>query len=68
MSKSESPDHKTERLRQQVAIFTDVARAITSSHDLESILQTIMDGLAEFFRPTNWSLLRVDGPKDELIS
>jgi GAF domain-containing protein len=65
MSEPEEED-KTERLLQQIAIFTDVARAMASSLDLEWTLQTVMDGLAEFFLPTGWSLLRVDEPKNEL--
>jgi GAF domain-containing protein len=66
MSEPEASGHNPERLLQQIVIFTDVARATASSLGLESILQTIMDGLAEFFRPTSWSLLRVDEQKNEL--
>jgi GAF domain-containing protein len=53
-------------LQQQVAIFNNIARAMTSSRDLNSILQIIMDGMAEFFRPSTWSLLRVDEQENEL--
>src|SRR5438093_11538981 len=56
----------TERKVQEVYIFHDVAKALTSSLDLDSILQTIMDKMAEYFRPENWSLLMVDGEKNEL--
>src|SRR3989440_924121 len=56
----------TERKVQEVNIFHDVAKALTSSLDLDSILQTIMDKMAEYFRPENWSLLMVDGEKNEL--
>src|SRR5438445_6414267 len=54
------------RQLQEVAIFNDVAKALTSSLNLDSILQTIMDKMAEFFRPDTWSLLMVDEQKDEL--
>jgi len=51
---------------EEVNIFHDVAKALTSSLDLDAILQTIMDKMAEFFRPDTWSLLMVDEQKDEL--
>src|ERR1700744_291977 len=66
MNESEGPERKTKRQLQEVAIFNDVAKALTSSLNLDSILQTIMDKMAEFFRPDTWSLLMVDEPKDEL--
>src|SRR5947207_5172821 len=50
----------------QLNIFHDVAKALTSSLDLDSILQTIMDKMAEYFRPDTWSLLMVDEARDEL--
>src|SRR5947209_12805402 len=58
----------TDRRRQlhELAIFHDVAKAITSSLDLDSILQTIMEKVAEYFRPDTWSLLMVDEERDEL--
>ena len=58
----------TERKRylQELSIFHDVAKALTSSLDLDSILQTIMEKMAEYFRPDTWSLLMVDEQKDEL--
>ena len=65
MSEQEEPE-KPERLQQQVAIFNNIAKAMTSSLGLNSILQIIMDGMAEFFRPSTWSLLRVDEQKNEL--
>src|SRR5215467_15876369 len=54
------------RQNQEVTIFHDVAKALTSSLDLDSILQTIMEKMAEYFRPDNWSLLMVDEARDEL--
>jgi GAF domain-containing protein len=51
---------------QELNIFHDVAKALTSSLNLDSILQTIMDKMAEYFRPDTWSLLMVDEGKDEL--
>src|SRR5580700_935843 len=54
------------RQNQELSIFHDVAKALTSSLDLDSILQTIMEKVAEYFRPDTWSLLMVDEQKDEL--
>jgi diguanylate cyclase (GGDEF)-like protein len=54
------------RLSPELTIFHDVAKALTSSLDLDSILQTIMEKMAEYFRPDTWSLLMVDAEKDEL--
>ena len=66
MNEAVGPERKTKRQLQEVAIFNDVAKALTSSLNLDSILQTIMDKMAEFFRPDTWSLLMVDEQKDEL--
>jgi diguanylate cyclase (GGDEF)-like protein len=54
------------RQLQELEIFHGVAKALTSSLDLDSILQTIMEKMAEYFRPDTWSLLMVDEEKNEL--
>ena len=64
MNEAVAPERK--RQLEEVAIFNDVAKALTSSLNLDSILQTIMEKMAEFFRPDTWSLLMVDEQKDEL--
>src|SRR5512147_1719177 len=66
MSEAAVPERKAKRQLQEVAIFNDVAKALTSSLNLDSILQTIMEKVAEYFRPDTWSLLMVDEAKDEL--
>jgi diguanylate cyclase (GGDEF)-like protein len=57
---------ETARQTQELNIFHDVAKALTSSLDLDSILQTILEKMAEYFRPDTWSLLMVDEEKGEL--
>jgi diguanylate cyclase (GGDEF)-like protein len=57
---------ETARQTQELHIFHDVAKALTSSLDLDSILQTIMEKMAEYFQPDTWSLLMVDEQKAEL--
>ncbi|MCU1286917.1 MAG: diguanylate cyclase with sensor [Acidobacteriales bacterium] len=51
---------------EEIGIFHDVAKALTSSLDLDAVLQTVMDNIAKFFKPDTWSLLMVDEQKDEL--
>jgi diguanylate cyclase (GGDEF)-like protein len=52
---------------QQLGIFHDVAKALTSTLNLDAVLQTIMEKMAEYFRPDTWSLLMVDDVKQELF-
>src|SRR5882757_1871049 len=47
-------------------VFHDVARELTSSLELEEILSTIMNKMAQFFGPERWSLLMVDEVTGEL--
>ena len=53
---------QTEELR----IFHDVAKALTSSLNLDQVLQTILEKMATLFRPDTWSLLIVDEQKNDL--
>src|ERR1700739_359648 len=64
MAEATGADRK--RQSQELLIFHDVAKALTSSLDLDSILQTIMEKMAEYFRPDTWSLLMVDEEHNEL--
>jgi diguanylate cyclase (GGDEF)-like protein len=47
-------------LPKDLMVFHDVARALTSSLDLDSILGAIMQQMEQFFEPESWSLLIVD--------
>lgn len=47
-------------------VFHDVARALTSSLELEEILGAIMDKMAQFFSPERWSMLMVDEKTQDL--
>ncbi len=64
MNEATGTDRKRQML--ELGIFHDVAKALTSSLNLDSILQTIMDKMAEYFQPENWSLLMVDEGREEL--
>jgi diguanylate cyclase (GGDEF)-like protein len=63
---NEAQGAENKRHLQELGIFHDVAKALTSSLNLDSVLQTIMEKMAEYFRPDTWSLLMVDEDKDEL--
>src|SRR5918911_4830432 len=63
MSEFARGDH---RRLEEISIFHDVAKALTSSLDLDAVLQTIMDNIARFFKPDTCSLLMVDEKKEEL--
>jgi hypothetical protein len=45
---SEGTGTQLTRHSQELTIFHDVAKALTSSLDLDSILQTIMEKMAEY--------------------
>src|SRR5271165_23580 len=64
MSKATAASMNRQNL--ELNIFHDVAKTLTSSLELDSILQTIMEKMAEYFRPDTWSLLMVDHERDEL--
>ena len=49
----------------ELKIFHDVAKALTSSLDLDTILQTIMEKMAAYFEPATWSLLMLDETSEE---
>jgi len=51
----------------ELRIFHDVARALTSELDLDSILRAIMRQMEQFFRPEQWSLLIVDEARHDLF-
>jgi diguanylate cyclase (GGDEF)-like protein len=54
------------RQMDHLRVFHDVARALTSSLELEEILGAIMNKMAQFFGPERWSLLMVDETSNEL--
>lgn len=54
------------RQMENLRVFHDVARALTSTLELEPLLHTIMTKMAEFFGPERWSLMLVDEEANEL--
>ena len=60
------PPAEVNRSKPELSILHDVAKALTSSLNLDSILQTIMEKVAAYFRPDTWSLLMTDDEHHEL--
>ena len=54
------------RQMDNLRVFHEVARALTSNLELEALLRTIMSKMEEFFGPERWSLLMVDEERGEL--
>ena len=55
-----------DRQSYELKIFHDVAKALTSSLDLDTILQTILEKMAAYFKPATWSLLMLDETSEDL--
>ncbi|HWP84259.1 MAG TPA: sensor domain-containing diguanylate cyclase, partial [Terriglobia bacterium] len=55
-----------ERRIKELSVFHEVGKALTSTLDLNEVLQTIMEKISSFFRPDTWSLLMVDEETQEL--
>ncbi len=60
------PVTDNDRQYYELKIFHDVATALTSSLDLDTILHTIMQKMAAYFEPATWSLLMLDEVTNEL--
>src|ERR1700741_2264105 len=54
------------RQLENLRVFHEVARALTSNLDLDAVLRTILRKMEEFFGPEQWSLLIVDEEAQEL--
>ena len=50
----------------EVAVFHELGKALTSTLQVDQVLQTIMEKIEEFLHPDTWSLLLVDEAKKEL--
>ena len=55
-----------ERKIKELSVFHEVGKALTSTLDLQEVLQTTMEKISNFFRPDTWSLLLVDEQTGEL--
>ena len=55
-----------EKKIKELSVFHQVGKALTSTLDLNEVLQTIMENISNFFRPDTWSLLLMDEETGEL--
>ncbi|MBI4460528.1 MAG: sensor domain-containing diguanylate cyclase [Acidobacteria bacterium] len=55
-----------ERRIKELSIFHEVGKTLTSTLDLNQVLEIIMEKISDFFRPDTWSLLLVDEKTGEL--
>src|SRR6202453_3484252 len=51
----------------EVTVFHELGKALTSSLQLDQVLRTIMEKINEVLRPDTWSLLLMDLEKEELF-
>jgi diguanylate cyclase (GGDEF)-like protein len=49
----------------ELKLFHDVAKALTSTLDLDTILQTIMEKMAAYFEPATWAFFMIDEDSGE---
>jgi diguanylate cyclase (GGDEF)-like protein len=63
---TEKPDTEEGKVLQDLRVFHDVARALTSTLDRDTVLRAIMAQMARFFSPQCWSLLLVDEQQQDL--
>ncbi len=51
----------------ELAMMVEIAKALTSTLNLEEVLNVIMDRVSRLLKPTAWSLLMVDKENDDLV-
>ena len=59
-------EERFKRFQEEVNIYNEIGKALTSSLEIREILLKIMQTIADFFRPSNWSLLLLDESQKEL--
>lgn len=63
------PSNEAVELRkklEELALFHEVGKALTSTLQLDQVLRTIMEKISQLLRPDTWSLLMLDEPSQEL--
>lgn len=51
---------------QQLATFSEIGKALTSSLNLKEVLNIVMEKISELLHPKNWSLMLLDEKTNEL--
>lgn len=60
------PKHPDITVKKIQALYAEIAKSITSSLEISTVIKTIMAQVQLFFQPNNWSLLRIDEATNEL--
>jgi len=63
---NQNTEEKFKRFQEEVNIYNEIGKALTSILEIREILLKIMQTIADYFRPSNWSLLLLDEKHDEL--
>ena len=66
MTKKDCTMMTKENFSKHYSIIRDIGKALTSSLDMDDILQKIMSFIGELYSPVNWSLLLFDREKANL--
>ncbi len=67
MKESRQLETLDSRQMETLRVFHEVARALTSSLDVDSLLRAIMTKMEDFFGPEQWSLLLLDQQTQKLF-
>lgn len=51
---------------EELSVFNEIGKALTSTLDLRKVLDIIMEKISELFKPKNWSLLLIDQATSQL--
>ncbi len=64
-----TPDQPRElkRTADELGLLNQIAKALTSSLDIDEVMQVILAKISELLRPRNWSLLLRDEATNELV-
>lgn len=59
-------DELKRKVMEEISIFNEIGKTLTSTLDIKEILNIIMLKISELLKPDNWSLLLVDEEKGDL--
>jgi diguanylate cyclase (GGDEF)-like protein len=51
----------------RLSVFSSIGKSIVAENSIRGVLDRVMEHVGSFFGPSNWSVLLVDGEKDELV-
>jgi diguanylate cyclase (GGDEF)-like protein len=51
----------------RLSVFSGIGTSIVAERSIKGVLDRVMEHIGSFFGPLNWSVLLVDGERDELV-